>query len=226
MRFGDFEVRIPRGDERASGYVDMTHGQVYALELRNHADKRCDADVVIDGKLVGRFRLEARDTLNLERPADEAKCFTFYQSGSAEARAAEISRVAAEDRGLISVTFRPERDPVVRSATRFGKHNRSLTENALRWKSRGVGGQSLGSDWDQPTNGSITFAASSFNSAVDGITGLSGSSDQRFTTVNDLKYDESGSCTIHLRLRPVAAAVSPLYPARRSTPVPPPLSKY
>lgn len=59
-----------------------------------------------------------------------------------------------------------------------------------------------------------------------GGTGLSGHSNQRFTTVSGLEYDEERITVVHLRLVPVKEIrVDPteLKPVVKSTPIPPPL---
>jgi len=108
MYLNDFSVKINGKNER-SGYVEMNHGETYTIVLRNNSDVRCDANVEIDGKDVGSFRVDSRQNLYLERSANEAKLFTFYKLGSSEAEKVGLGKVEKCEMGLIKVTFKPEK---------------------------------------------------------------------------------------------------------------------
>ncbi len=115
MRVGTFSVYVPQGDERASGHVELPHGMVYTIAMTNHDYcRRCDAEVEVDGKSVGAFRLDKGCALTLERPSHDVGMFTFFQVDTQEANAAGVANVVKEERGLIRVTFRPERAPTAR----------------------------------------------------------------------------------------------------------------
>jgi hypothetical protein len=105
MYSNNFSVRIVGGSEIADGYVEIAHGTEYSMQMRNSGSVDCDAEVSIDGNSVGVWRIEAGDSINIERPANVAQKFTFFQLGSKEAVAVEL-----EDNdllGLVSVRFRP-----------------------------------------------------------------------------------------------------------------------
>jgi len=108
MYLNQFSIRVPEGHERTSGYVEMEHCKQYTLVLRNDHDMRCDAEVSIDGKTIGTFRIAARSNIRLERKPDDDGRFTFYRMGSSEAERAELGNVSASDLGLIRVIFTPE----------------------------------------------------------------------------------------------------------------------
>lgn len=107
MKFGDFSASIPQGRETYDGYVVMMHGTVYTLVLSSSFAERCDAEVEIDGKTVGVWRVPPRGRITLERPVNDTGCFTFYKFGSEEGRDAGL--VASDKLGLVSVTFKPEK---------------------------------------------------------------------------------------------------------------------
>ena len=107
MRLGNFSVEIPRGNYLDSGYVAMKHNTKYTIRLCNFGDLRCDAEVEIDGKPVGAWRVPSNGRIVIERPVHDTGCFTFYKIGTGEAKKAEL--VCSEKLGLITVLFKPEK---------------------------------------------------------------------------------------------------------------------
>lgn len=107
VKVGDFGVGIPEGELRDDAYVVLDHGQQYTLVLENNSWHRADAVVEIDGKEVGKFRVNSASSIELERPADDDGHFTFYEIESEEANS--IGLKANQELGLIRVEFRPER---------------------------------------------------------------------------------------------------------------------
>ena len=106
MYLNNFSLRIVGGSERG-GYVDMSHGQKYCLQMRSYREERCDARVEIDGQHVGTWRIERRGTINVDRPSHDSGQFTFYRLGSEEGMQAALNG-ASPDLGLVKVTFTPE----------------------------------------------------------------------------------------------------------------------
>jgi len=78
MYLNDFSMRVPEGKELPGGYVELEHNTQYTLNLRNNRGTRSKAEVYIDGRHVGSFRLKAHARLKLERPAHDDGLFTFY----------------------------------------------------------------------------------------------------------------------------------------------------
>lgn len=209
MRLGNFSVLVPEGREHGTGHVGLNHSTVYTIRLGNHGSVDCDADVEVDGKSVGCFRLHAYQSVCLERPADDTGRFTFFRSESAESQQAGEAGIARESKGLVRVTFKPARKPqhVMRP---MGMVSRG-----------GPCGQSVGGDYkgiaEEKTSGRIQLE--SMNASA-GITGLTGTSGQRFVTVANLDYDLSAVVEIALRLVcKESSAVRPLQPIR-STGIP------
>ena len=110
MRLGYFSVEIPEGNELINGYVDIDHNIKYSIQLSNSGERPCDAEVEVDGKLVGIWRVPSGSHIALERPVHDTGHFTFYRFDSAEAQKAGL--VQSEKLGLISVLFKPEKPPV------------------------------------------------------------------------------------------------------------------
>ncbi len=108
MRLGNFSVEIPQGRELDSGYVAMRHNTKYAIRLSNFSHLRCDAEVEIDGKLVGIWRVPSEQSIFIERPVHDTGCFTFYKTGTVESKKAAL--VSSDKLGLLSVLFKPEEE--------------------------------------------------------------------------------------------------------------------
>jgi hypothetical protein len=106
---GAYELCIPQGLPRDTGHVLMSHRQQYTVILRNRSQLLCDAQVAIDGKVVGCWRIPRNGHIELERPVNDTGRFTFYMLGSKEARQSGLT--AADAVGLVTVTFMPERPP-------------------------------------------------------------------------------------------------------------------
>lgn len=106
FRIESFSLAISPGRHQTSGEVCLAHGTHYAVQLGNHSDRDCDAMVWIDGQRVGFWRVPARTTIELERPAHDTGRFTFYRLGTPEAAAAAL--VEGSQLGLVVVTFMPE----------------------------------------------------------------------------------------------------------------------
>jgi hypothetical protein len=177
MKLKEFAASIPEGKETQDGYVHLAHATQYTIRLQNDSlEDRCDAEVYIDGQLVGIWRVDYKSTATLERPVHDTGRFTFYEVGTPEASKAGIRDGSAT--GLIRVLFKPEkrRDLILSAAAPYA-----------------------------------------------GGTGLSGHSDQKFTSVAKLDYDETRFVTINLRLVSVSNEPRPLFPS--STPVPPPVPR-
>lgn len=210
MHVGNYSVLIPEGVERDSGHVALEHGRQYRLQLRNHDYRQCDAEVTIDGKALGTFRLRGLDALVLERMPDDHGRLTFYSSGTADAAAAGEGCVAAPDKGLIQVRFVPER---------------RREYQPKRVQTMGLAGGLCRSAAPMKFTGD---QASYFNPVTEektcgGITGLSGHSDQQFVTVGALDLDQSEAVTISVRLVTGVSGPRPLQPAGRGNPVPAPV---
>lgn len=186
MRVGNFSVLIPEGSERESGHVGLDHGKQYTVKIQNHDWRQCDAEVQIDGKSIGTFRLSGHGQIALEHSPDDHGRFTFYKSDSADGQAAGAADIGRPDRGLVQVRFVPEkRRP----------RGRDWGIGILR----GAGGQSMRGP-EATYSASVGSRGISSSRDEEGITGLSGHSDQRFIEVGEIDRDEDESVLISLRL--------------------------
>jgi len=223
MELNNYSVTILEGDEVEGGYVEMFHGENYKIKLENHNDTKCDAEIHIDGKHVGTWRINEHRFGLFERPANDTGKFTFYRLGTSEARSSEIEK--NEQTGLITVIFKPERvsKPFnklsIRETSRAGgtglsDKSEQLFNNDLDFECE----LSLGDDYCE-----MDFESDSVSdtSSRAGGTGLSGKSEQHFDIVSPLVYNIEKQTTIHLRLIAAKDQPRPLKPL--STPIPPPV---
>ena len=107
-----FSVTIPESySETSEGHVGLRHGQNFKVRLHNghrgpYGSVPCDATIILNGKDVGTFRVNAGQTTIIERPANDTGKFTAYQEDSQEAASIGVDR-NSNDLGLIEVVFRP-----------------------------------------------------------------------------------------------------------------------
>lgn len=107
ISLGCFSLRIPQGIITENNYVEMEHSKQYSINLYNYGSCNCDAEVNIDGKKVGVWRINKKSYIEVERPVNDNGKFTFYKFGSKES---DISEVSNDDNlGLITVVFKPEK---------------------------------------------------------------------------------------------------------------------
>lgn len=109
MRFGNYSLLIPEGTERDSGYVAVPHATPYTVRIGNHGNRKAQADVSLDGKLVGSFVLYQWQVADIEHGVTDHGRFTFYADETAEALQAGGLAVSESDRGLVQVIFTPEK---------------------------------------------------------------------------------------------------------------------
>lgn len=242
MFLNQFSARVPEGNEKPSGYVEIRHGTKYTIMLHNYRNVRCNAKVVVDGKDVGTFRLSAGDKIRLERPVHDDGCFTAYTKGSEDATRAGEADIDESVKGLISVTFIPEK--YRRKMWQWRSHSYYPVPDPLY--------DPYGSDWyrgmtwtSESTDVSCdceyayadlgrgnTVSRSSYSAEASAsadqkyngmITGLSGRSNQMFVDVPYMELDYSQQTTIHLRLVEPKVDDGPRPLTSMSNPVPPPI---
>jgi len=197
MELNNYQVALDKGQENSNtGYVELEHDTVYRVYLVNDNSSRCDARLSIDGLVVGTWRIEAHDSIVLERPSGSTGRFTFYRFGSKEGQKADLQ--GNVQLGLVECVFLPEK--YVQEAHKPKPVTNSYyNENELRSSSSRSygGGQSAGG------------------------TGLSGNSNQSFGKAGSIEYDYDRMTKISIRLicKDVETDIRPL--RSRSTKVPP-----
>lgn len=223
MRLGIFSVLIPEGREHGNQYVGLRHGQVYSIRIGNHGNVSCDAEVVVDGKPMGDYRLVPGQTWNLERPVHDPGKYTFFSADSAEGQAAGAGEVSRDLKGLLTVTFKPAKQ-VLRPMSALPPTYPYRTDMQLCSARRGAHDQSVGG-YSSSEVLPRSLEEKTCGGLAPGVTGLTGTSDQRFTEVANLDYDLTKAVVISLRLvTEDVPAVRKLEPVSSlSNPVPPPV---
>jgi len=217
MYLNSVSVKVIGGSERTSGFVEIEHGTQYSISLRNDHDVRCNAEVNIDGKNIGTFRIAANSTIRLERKPDDNGRFTFYRLGSEEGTKSDLGSVSASDLGLLKVVFTPEVQPAVVRYT-------YAAPGTDQWRDPETG---IYTNSVTCRGGLMTTTCSvDYSSSDSGGTGLSGHSDQTFFPARSMCLDYSQKTTIYLRLIEASKTNEPrpLTPVMNSSPIPPPVN--
>jgi hypothetical protein len=227
MYLNNYSVRIS-GHKESGQYVTLNHKEQYTVILGNKSHARCDAEVKIDGRLVGTWRLAPHETLVLERPLNDDGKFTFYRTGSEEAVKVGEHTVGGSEKGLIYVTFVPEK--VSHYAVMDGGWDlyTAPTISPLVFGSGGTGDLPV-NNVEVSCNTAVNYCQSTtdnyqiraVNNLAEGVTGLSGQSSQKFVDAGYMTLDYSRQTVIALRL--VAASDDPRPLVAYSTPIPPPI---
>lgn len=162
-------------------YVGLNNNSEYKIKLINQRDTICDVDVDLEGRHIGRWRINAHDDIVIERPAKINQKFTFFSETNRHAIEAGVN-IGGEQNGLLKATFYPKKpyreEPVMipESVSYQSARSANVTSSIRRSSPRG------------------------FKS---GVTLLGDYSDQQFDTTRRLRADEidwSNKTTIYLRL--------------------------
>lgn len=206
MKFDNYLVRIPEGQEFADGYVALRHGTQYSLSLLllgewySTKPNRYNAQITIDGIDVGTWRVTSGQMTTIEHGVDDNGKFTFYRADSREAIAVGLDSVNRNQLGLVSVTFIPEKKP-----SRYGS-GQSISKLVTRGD--------INAYDENTTRGGFTV----------GGTGLSGRSQQEFDIAENMILDRSKAVTISLRLICDSSRDDNESRPLRGNPVPPPIA--
>jgi hypothetical protein len=218
-----FSVNVPQAQEETSdGYIVLKHGQNFSLRLHNGhkycgGNKPADAEVWIQGKLIGTFRVPANQTIEIEHPVSDSGKFTAYKNGSSEARQIGIDPDSNEN-GLIEVIWKPGSQKVNQVQVTWDSwgswsppsyHNHKIAEFD-NYYDDGHYYKTTTSDRSCNLNTTIEIGhvepyccsmalGSGSNDLVGGGVGLSGHSHQAFSEIEQLDYDEPET-TIFLRI--------------------------
>lgn len=213
-----YSVRIPEGEELPGGYVELEHMDNYTIVLRNNRVTRCDAQVYIDGKHVGTWRIPAHSNIRLERPAHDTGKFTFLASNTKEYLAAQLDKISRSDLGLIKVVFTPEVMPTEKHNPVYEVYKDSTTGEVWTYSQY----YTTSGEAYTPENTSASWVTTN-STTTSGGTGLTGKSNQDFSVAEGIHLDLSNQTVIHLRLvkRKDGSPVRPL--TQFSTPIPPPV---
>lgn len=236
-----FSVNVPQAQEETSdGYIVLKHGQNFSLRLHNGhkycgSNKPADAEVWIQGKLIGTFRVPANQTIEIEHPVNDSGKFTAYRNGSIEASQIGIDP-ASNENGLIKVIWKPGNQKVNHGQITWDSWLPGYPYYYVNHNSYDDGHYYRSITSDKSYNSNTTteighvepyccsFAScSNSDNLVGSGVGLSGHSNQAFSELEQLNYNEPET-TIFLRIafrddvpRPISS--TPVYKVQ-STNVP------
>ena len=222
IRVGDFAVSIVEGEKAQGDYFLLDHNQHYSVDLRNYSRLRCDADIEIDGKDMGTFRVKGGHNFTIDRPTHDDGRFTFYELMSKEGNAVGLK--ANQNLGLVKVTFRPEKEDQISATGDILDADEGIQRAPTLYAAQRDTGPRIGG----PRMPHLQATAATGDLPRAGGTGLSGQSDKKFTDADSIEHDPEGTVVIHLRLgarvKPAKDGPRELKPHPRSNKVPPPLT--
>jgi hypothetical protein len=213
-------VDIPQGkivgDAYKGYYAEMKDNAQYTLVLQNKTDIECDCEVKIDGKVVGCWRINPYDRIEIERPVNEPKKFTFLKVETAPSEAGFVK--GKSENGLVDALFIPEKRQRRPLCPRGVPGERYKEEEGLSFRYRD----------SVPTFGATatSFSVPASYSYSEGATALRGHSSQTFSNASHIERDTEKQVRIVLRLVAVDEEdkITPLREAHGySTAVPPPV---
>jgi len=194
-------------------YITLDHNSEYKIELCNYNNVKADANIKVDGRNVGKFRINANSSIIIERPVSIDKKFTFLRENSRKANRANIE-IGRDKNGLIEVIFYPEKSaqecmnleriPYTNDKG-YNFNNRHLIDVI-----RHIGVNNVSSSLKNAThdispnlgrlNENIMLYNNSFSDFASGATALGSSSHQRFKNAKHIDVDKSNITIIKLRL--------------------------
>jgi hypothetical protein len=104
-RFNGFGLGVYNGKAIKNGKIEMANGQVYSIKLENHRDTVAEGVLKIDGEVVGSFLLDPGHRIEIERPVDLSRKFTFYKLNKLPG--SKFSKYSSQKNGLIEAIFTP-----------------------------------------------------------------------------------------------------------------------
>lgn len=202
--YGEGEKRKINGGT----YYVLPHKTKYSIELKNSSSSRCDAHVFIDGEEVGIWRVNSYSSINIDRPVYTNRQFTFYKKGTYQSKKAGMIN-DREDNGLIKVVFKPEKEYLLSRKSYVHRNDFLLEddmylENNLMSRNMNVNSNSTFNTLSYGKINQERNFSNCYNSTknyTEGITGLSGRSNQEFGRATKLfDIDKEKIEVIYLRL--------------------------
>jgi len=125
-RFNGFGLGVYGGRTLENGDVEMAHGQIYSIKMENNRDTVAEGILKVEGKVIGSFLLYPHHKIEIERPVDLNKKFTFYKLNRLDG--SRYSPYSSRHNGLIEAIFTPTLPSTSRS-TRFTNELQSTYHN-------------------------------------------------------------------------------------------------
>jgi hypothetical protein len=175
-------------------YYAFKDGTAYNIRMENNHNTRCDAEVNIDNEHVGTWRIEPNSTINVDRPVNIDKKFTFVEeNGELFNRAGARQK---NENGLIKIVFKPEQKTYSMEVT----NSYGSGEFLGRARAKQTNGN-FDSEEYKPLDLLSTNTKGFGSNYKQGATILGEQSNQRFVNANEIRrYDNENITTINARL--------------------------
>lgn len=225
-------IKLQKKD--SDGYVFLNNGDEYDIKLLNGQKNRdCDAEINVDGTMIGKFRVSKNSSVTIERSSKTNNRFKFVSEDSkivdqVYGSSADKKRESPHN-GLISIVFKPEYEKVKPMKIYSGKHGTTkYFDNSRNMFSNHECAEAEEDEEEIDMGGGMDM----FNHDAErrantkpkaGLTVMSDKmSSQTFRIVEPLNYDASLTTTINLRLVTSGDNKSKYLPLEslNSTPVP------
>ena len=111
-RFNGFGLGVYGGRKLENGDIEMANGQIYSIKLENMRDTVAEVVLKIEGEIVGTFLLYPHYKIEIERPVDLSRKFTFYKLNKLPGSKSRTVRYSSchysnTTNGLIEAIFTP-----------------------------------------------------------------------------------------------------------------------
>lgn len=209
--------------------LSSTHGEISHVTLKGRGGRengakipygyrvKSDVAVSVDGLPIGVFRLEGLTRTCLEGPPKESGRFTFYKSDTQGGVLSGSNQTRRDDRGRITARFIPQveseisyQEPprIIRNPDGSeGVEPIPMSGSGFRPRDPGLPSSSPGTmsvrggelDLSSGVTG-LSDSPPTDNAYSSGVTGLTGSSSQSFTSANSITLDIGRAVTLELRL--------------------------
>jgi|SRR5579872_6599341 len=173
-------------------YYKIPHDSSYKVKMINNTNSRVNVVLKIDGKKMGKWRINEYDNITVERPVHNGRKFTFVRESSWEGEMGGIKE-GNFDNGLVEVMFIPEV---------YSHSYINTLSDQIHYSTNSTNSYNGNSTM---MNNSLSFASSDFISDAPvtrnaGGTILGSDSSQKFGTATSMEEDMSRKVTKRVRL--------------------------
>lgn len=202
--YDDDKNIIERVQKDGNIYFTLKNNTKYLIELTNKRSTRAQANVKIDGNLIGRFIIDPYNNIYIKRPVAEDRALIFVAENSHEGEIAGVISKRYEN-GIIEVEFLPEKE---KENIAYYSDDRSMfhgLESGSKLKSKASSSPrnlfSSSPNHHRESKRSSSSFANATNSLTSGATILGSKTNQHFQFTSTVQnIDERNRRTIIVRL--------------------------
>jgi len=182
-----FSVTIITDTERVDNfddYVGLDDGTEFKIRMENNRDTICDAYVYLEGEFIGSWRIREYSHIDIERPANISKKFTFLKEQQAQKYGVTKGSFT---NGIIKVVFKPKK------SYRYVQSISPISMSPVRHRINQRSVNNYQSTASMSSNSLSSQKRLSSNQYESGATVLGDLSDQQFYDVEPLSNSEIDS---------------------------------